>query len=83
VRFVPMLLQSTINKYTYISWFINLPQPNKIHNLLHRWRSGVKNFKCMCSGFVAVSVVWSVSFHGSVVVCNLWIGPGFILEPCI
>jgi hypothetical protein len=33
-----MLLWSTLNKwYIYISWFINLLEPMKIHNFLQRW----------------------------------------------
>jgi hypothetical protein len=45
-----MMLRSTLTeKYVYISWFINLLGPMKIHSFLHRWCYG---FKYMCSGFL-------------------------------
>jgi hypothetical protein len=29
--------QSLTKYYTYVSWFIQLLEPMKIHNFLHRW----------------------------------------------
>jgi len=38
VRCAAMPLWSTLTKYyIYVSWFINLLEPIKIHSFLHRW----------------------------------------------
>jgi len=45
--------------------------------------NGVTNFKYMCSGST-VLYLWSgqSALMLLFVVCNLWIGPGFIFEYC-
>jgi len=50
---------------TYISWFINLFEPMKIHNFLPNGVSGGKNFKYKCSGFMCCVCCWSVWVHCS------------------
>ena len=53
----------------------------KIHNLLHRWCSGVKKYMFL-GMFVSGLLSDQSDFMALFMAFNLWIGPGFIFESC-
>ena len=68
--------------YTYISWYINLPECTKIHSFYTDGVHDVKNLNTCVLVFVLS--MWSdqSQFRAFSMVFNVWNGPGFIFEHC-
>jgi len=72
-----------MNKYyTYVSWFLHLLEPIKIHGFLTYGVGSVMTWNACALDFV--SWLWSDESHFTAlfIVFKLWIDPGFIFEPC-
>ena len=53
-----------------------------IHNFLHRWSCGVKNFQKVFSGFVLCLWSGQSEFMALFKTFNLWIYLWFVFESC-
>jgi hypothetical protein len=80
VRCTAMSWWSIMSKYyIYVFWIINMNQW-WFNIFFTDGVSGIKNLNACVLNFCFMSVVQSVWVKGFFVVCNWWIGSGFIFE---